>query len=143
MRTEHVSNLHPGWVIGGWLVALAATGLVFLALVGLGGSPDGIAVPTLALLVGFFAGGLFVGMAWSDAPVLHGVAITLLTVVVWFLGLLIAPESLPASDPGAEAAVVLGAVLLQLAAAVGGSLTGRALVLRGRTPDPAMLPPEA
>jgi hypothetical protein len=21
MHSEHISNLHPGWVVGGWLVA--------------------------------------------------------------------------------------------------------------------------
>ena len=143
MHTEHVSNLHPGWVVGGWLLSLAATAAVFLGLVGLGLDPEGAAGPALALVLGFFAGGLVVGLRWSDAPVLHGVAITLFSVVVWFLGLVIAPGALSESLRRDDPVAVLGAVLVQLLASVGGALAGRTLVLRGRTPDPAMLPPEA
>jgi hypothetical protein len=142
MHTEHVSNLHPGWVFGGWLVSLAIASGVFVALAGLGFAPDGVAGPALALAVGFFAGGLFVGLRWSDAPVLHGVAITLLSVLVWFLGLLVAPGAL-SDSVRRDAEVVLGAVLLQLVASVAGGLTGRAMVRTGHTPDPVSLPPEA
>ena len=143
MHSEHVSNLHPGWVVGGWLVALAASAVVFLGLVGLGLDPEGVLVPAVALALGFFAGGLFVGLRWSDAPVLHGVAITLFTVVVWFIGLVTAPGALAEATPRGEPAVVLGAVLVQLVASVMGGLVGRSLVLRGRTPDAAAMPPEA
>jgi hypothetical protein len=143
MHSERITNLHPGWVIGGWLVALAATAVVFLALAGLGLPPDGVVGPSVALALGFFAGGLFVGLRWSDAPVLHGVAITLLTVLVWFAGLVFAPGALSEGLPQGEAGMVLGAVLVLLAASVTGGLVGRTMVLRGRTPDPTVLPPEA
>ena len=36
MQTEHLSNLHPGWVAGGWLIAVAVTSGAYLALVGAG-----------------------------------------------------------------------------------------------------------
>ena len=89
MHTEHISNLHPGWVIGGWLVAVAVASAVFLVLVGAGLLPTGAGEMIgsgAALAVCFFAGGLFVGMRWSDAPVLHGVAITLLSVLLYWCG---------------------------------------------------------
>jgi hypothetical protein len=143
MHSEHVTNLHPGWVLGGWLVSVAIASGAFVALAGLGFAPDGIAGPALALAVGFFAGGTFVGFRWSDAPVLHGVAITLFSVLVWFLGLVVAPGALSGSVRRGDAEVVLGAVLLQLIASVAGGLTGRALVRTGHVPDPASLPPEA
>ena len=142
MHSEHVSNLHGGWVVGGWLVSVAVTSGVFLALVGIGLTAEGVA-GIVALSVGFFAGGLFVGVRWSDAPVLHGVAITLFSVLVWFVGLLVAPGAVAESVRAGEAVVVLGAVLVQMIASVAGGLSGRSLVLRGRTPDPAALPPEA
>ena len=25
MHSEHLTNLHPGWVVGGWLIAVAVT----------------------------------------------------------------------------------------------------------------------
>ena len=143
MHSEHVSNLHPGWVMGGWLVSLAVASALFLALVGLGLPADGVAAPALAVAAGFFAGGLFVGFRWSDAPLLHGVAITLFSVLVWFLALVLAPGAVGESLRSGEAVIVLGAVLDQLFASVAGALTGRALVLRGRVPDPAAIPPEA
>ncbi len=66
MHTEHLNNLHPGWVVGGWLVAVAVTSAVYLAIVGIGLLPAGAgaAVGVLfAMAVGFYAGGLFVGAA--------------------------------------------------------------------------------
>ncbi|MEJ2206554.1 MAG: hypothetical protein P8170_20880 [Gemmatimonadota bacterium] len=96
MHSEHLTNLHPGWVVMGWLIAAAITSGVYLALVGSGllfaggGAVVGIGI---AMAVGFFAGGLFVGVRWSDAPILHGGAITFLSVVIWFVGSLALPGS--------------------------------------------------
>src|SRR5688500_20012003 len=139
MRSEHLSNLHVGWTLTGWVVAVAVTSVVHLALTGAGlltpAGPGEVLGSVAALAVGFFAGGAFVGLRWSDAPVLHGVAIALVSVVVAALGSLVAPEPM--------SAVTVSSILVQLAAAVAGALFGRSLVLRGRTPDPAAIPPEA
>lgn len=147
MHSEHISNLHPGWVVGGWLVSVAVSAVVFLSLVGTGLLPALGAGEVLgsaaALALGFFAGGLFVGLRWSDAPVLHGAAITFLTIVAWFVGALVVPGTLAETLRAGDATVVLGAILVQLVASVMGGLAGRSLVLRGHTPDPATLPPEA
>ena len=34
MHSEHISNLHPGWVVGGCLVAVSVAGVVSLVLAG-------------------------------------------------------------------------------------------------------------
>lgn len=141
MHSEHIENLHPGWVVGGWLVAVALTSGAFLVLVGLGilGSDTAGTDFLLPLVVGvgFFGGGLFVGLRWSDAPILHGVAITLVSVVVWFAGELIAARFMEPefASPGESAGFVLGMILLQLVAAVAGGWTGRRMVRRGATPS--------
>jgi hypothetical protein len=134
MHTEHLRNLHLGWVVGGWLVAIAITSAVYLAMVGIGVLPTGAGTTVgvlVAMAVGFFAGGLFVGVRWSDAPILHGWAITLLSVLVWFGGSYAAPGSVE-TWPG-EARSVLGVILLQLVATTGGAWAGRRVV---RGPEP-------
>jgi hypothetical protein len=136
MHSEHLTNLHPGWVLGGWLIAAAVTSGVYLAVVGAGLLPYGsgaILGIALAMAVGFFVGGLFVGMRWSDAPILHGAAITFLSVLIWFVGSLALPGPFEAwSGP---TPTVLGLVLLQLLASVGGGWAGRTMTLGSRTPD--------
>lgn len=139
MHTEHVRNLHPGWVVGGWLVSVAVASVVFLVAVGLGligpdRSSSGVLVP-LIVAAGFYAGGLFVGTRWTDAPILHGGAITLVSVVVWFVGNLLAPGRAAGEELGLESpGFILGMVLLQLVATVAGAWTGRRMVLRGEGP---------
>jgi hypothetical protein len=129
MQSEQLSNLHVGWVAGGWLVAVAVTAALYLGGTGLGLVPpdSGAVVWVCASLAGgFFAGGLLVGMRWSDAPILHGAAITLFSVLVWFLVLLF-------GGPGGEEPIplVLGLVLLQLVASCAGGWMGRRVTLGG------------
>ena len=129
MQSEHLSNLHPGWVVGGWLVAAAVTAALYLGGVGLGlVSPDAGAVVwvSFSMAGGFFVGGLLVGMRWSDAPILHGAAITFLSVLVWFLVVLF-------GGPGGfePLALVLGLILLQLVASCAGGWMGRRVTLGG------------
>jgi hypothetical protein len=71
-------------------------------------------------------GGLLVGMRWSDAPILHGAAITFLSVLVWFVVLIL-------GGPGElePMAVVLGLILVQLVAACAGGWVGRRAMLGG------------
>jgi hypothetical protein len=99
------------------------TAMLYLGGVGLGlVPPDGQALvwPSVSLAGGFFVGGLLVGMRWSDAPVIHGAAITFLSVLVWFLVLLFGGPGGPDSVP-----LVLGLILLQTVAACGGGWMGR------------------
>jgi hypothetical protein len=134
MHSEHLRNLHPGWVVGGWLVAIAVTSVVYLAMVGIGVLPLGAGTAlgvVVAMAVGFFAGGLFVGVRWSDAPILHGAAITLVSVLVGFAGSFAAPGSV--QEWSGPTRSVLGIILVQLIAATAGGWTGRRLV---RGPEP-------
>ena len=36
MQSEHLTNLHPGWVVGGWAIAVSVTAGLYLGGVGLG-----------------------------------------------------------------------------------------------------------
>ncbi|MDA0311333.1 MAG: hypothetical protein O2992_04360 [Gemmatimonadetes bacterium] len=127
MQSEHLSNLHLGWVVGGWMIAAAVTAALYVAGAGLGlVSPDASAVlwVGVSLSGGFFVGGLFVGLRWCDAPILHGAAITLVSAVVWFgVGLLGGAGEVDSSP------VVLGLILLQLVSSSGGGWMGRRVSL--------------
>ena len=129
MQSEHLSNLHPGWVVGGWLVAVAVTAALYVGGAGLGlVQPDSGAVVwvSVSMAGGFFAGGLLVGMRWSDAPILHGAAITFLSVLVWFLVVIFGgPEGF---EP---LSLVLGLILLQLVSSCAGGWMGRRVTLGG------------
>ena len=130
MDTEHLGNLHPGWIVGGWLIAVAVTSAVYLVLVGAGLLPQGEAAVfgvALAMAAGFFSGGLFVGLRWVDAPILHGAAITLVSLLVWFLGSLSLPGNALGWSNSTSAA--LGLLLLQLVASSLGGWTGRRVAL--------------
>lgn len=140
MQSEHLGNLHPGWIVGGWLIAVAVTSAVYLSLVGIGLFPQaGAAVfgVALSMAAGFFVGGLFVGLRWMDAPILHGAAITLVSLLVWFLGSFTLPGNALGWSNSAPAA--LGLLLLQLVASSLGGWTGRRIALvgaeTGTTPD--------
>lgn len=142
MYSEHLNNVHPGWVIGGWLVSVAVTSATFMVLVGLGlttaGTPGIGLWVAVAVAVGFLAGGLFVGFRWTDAPILHGLAMTVVTILVWLLGNLL-PSRLGGGnlELGATTAT-LALLLVQLAAAVAGGWIGRRLVLRGEVDEVMM-----
>ena len=130
MESEHLTNLHPLWALTGWAIAIAATSGVYLGAVGTGLVTPGageIAWVGIAMAAGFFAGGLFVGAQWSQAPVIHGAAITLFSVLAWFIGALLVPGTF--SDIVAPTPWILGLVLVQLVASVGGGWTGRRMRL--------------
>lgn len=124
MQSENLSNLHIGWIIGGWLVAVSVTAGLYLGSVGLGLDGPPAVVWVGAMAGGFFVGGLVVGMRWSNAPILHGAAITFVAVVVWFFAALL-------SGPGAAEApeVILGSILVQLVASSAGGWAGRRVTM--------------
>jgi hypothetical protein len=132
MESEHLENLHPGWVVGGWAIAIAVTSAAYLALVGSGLLPRGpweVLGLAVAMAVGYFVGGLFIGLRWAEAPILHGVAVTLISVLVWFAGSVTLPQRFASDAPA-----VLGLILVQLSGSVWGGWLGRRLALAGRTP---------
>jgi hypothetical protein len=133
MQSEQLTNLHPGWVIAGWLVAVAVTAALYVGGVGaglVGPNAGATAWVSVSLAGGFFVGGVLVGMRWTDAPILHGMAITFVSVFVWFAVLLLGGSGGPDSVP-----LVLGLILLQLVAACGGGWVGRRWTLGGGTAE--------
>ena len=137
MHTEHLQNLTFGRVLAGWLVAVAVTSLVALALTSFGiVSDDASAVDMwlgmLPVAVGFFAGGFFAGFRAIQAPILHAVAIGLMTLVVWAalnaaLTLLEGHWEWAEASPG----VTVTLLLVQIVAAMIGALLGYNMALRG------------
>ncbi len=89
MHTEHLQNVHPVRVLAGWLVSIAVTavvvfGLIFLGLMGVEPGRDS-AWAIAAVVVGFLVGGWFTGYRTVEAPILHGVALGLTSLVAWVL----------------------------------------------------------
>lgn len=132
MQSEHLTNLHPGWVVGGWAIAVSVTAALYLGGVGLGlVIPGSQVLPWVVASIagGFYVGGLFVGLRWTDAPILHGAALSFVSVVVWFIVTLVGDlETFESAD------IVLGLVLVQFAAASAGGWMGRRVTL-GRAVD--------
>lgn len=133
MRTEHLQNVHAGWVAAGWLIAAAVTSLVVIALAGIGIVHDtlGAGWSIVAVVVGFYVGGMFTGFRSIDAPILHGIAIGIFSLVAWLILNAVATAlggaTWQALTPTATAAILL----LQMAAAVAGAWTGHLIAVHG------------
>lgn len=127
MHTEHLQNVSPFWVIIGWLVALAATSVVVLALGAAGlleaggsaGVPDWWSIAAVG--IGFFVGGYLTGTRDIEAPILHGVGIGLTTLVAWFVLNVVAAAVSGHTWIGLSPTSTIGVLLLQMVAAVAGS----------------------
>ena len=133
MHTEHLENVGIGAVLMGWLVAVAIGSLLLLTLLGFGGDTgDAGWGPTLAVLIGFLVGGFACGFRALKAPVLHGIAMGLVSVlaaaVLALLGSLTGPTQW--ADLSANTVIVL--VMAQFAAAVVGALLGYNVAVRGK-----------
>ena len=130
MHTEHLQNVRPSRVFFGWFVSVALISLFALALAGFGlvdpetGEGGGLWA-VIAIAVGFFLGGWFTGVRAGAAPILHGVAMGLVSVLVWFAANLLFGEPLDAASWGADSeAFYAGSLLLQFAAAITGASIG-------------------
>lgn len=87
MHTEHLQNVHPVRIVAGWLVSAAVTsvavfGFIVLGLMGEEAARDATWA-VLAVGVGFLVGGWFTGTRTVEAPILHGIALGLTTLVMW------------------------------------------------------------
>ncbi|HEX7051468.1 MAG TPA: hypothetical protein VF188_14775 [Longimicrobiales bacterium] len=135
MHTEHLENIRPGWVAAGWLVAAAMTsliGLVLAALQLIGAGDESDQLWALVIVAfGFWVGGFFTGFRALRAPILHGIAIGLATLVAWFalnlLSLVFPDLRWQALTPTVTAALLL----IQMATAVAGAWVGHRIALRG------------
>lgn len=126
MQSEHLTNVHPGWVVGGWMVSVAVTSAVYIAFVGMGlasGTGSEAIWDLLAVIVGFFVGGFFVGIRWTEAPILHGLVFGLVSMLVLLVVNLAAPEA--GMPLGGSTSLVLSVILVQVFAAVAGGFAGR------------------
>ena len=136
MHSEHLQNVGMGRVIAGWLVAIAVTSLLLLSLTALGWT-DAASETTwwsmIAVVVGFFAGGFFSGFRAMQAPVLHGIAIGLTTLIAWVLINAVVFGALGYGEwEGMTPTFAVTVVLAQIAAATVGALMGYNLALRGK-----------
>jgi len=130
MHTEHLQNVRPAGVLFGWFVSVAVVSAGALALAATGlvdpdGAGSGGVWGVLAIAVGFGFGGWLIGTRLGVAPILHGVAMGIVSVLVWFLANLLAGETVADSAmiSGSEA-YYAGLLLLQIVAAALGARIG-------------------
>jgi len=138
MHTEHMQNVSAGRVLAGWLVAIAVTSLVTFAFMALGLLSDDPATSdtlwsTLAVLIGFLAGGYWSGFRATQAPLLHAAGIGLTSLVAWFVLNVLAQLFLPSFEwPSMTPELAIGLLLAQFLAAGVGALLGYNIATRGR-----------
>ena len=128
MHTEHLQNVRPSWVLLGWFISVAIVSLLALLLAATGmvdTEASGGVWGVLAIAIGFGIGGWFLGARTGVAPILQGVAMGLVSLLLWFLANLIAGESLNAAEwiRGSES-YYAGLLITQIAAAVVGARIG-------------------
>lgn len=137
MHSEHLRNVGIVGVVVAWLVAVAVASLFLLAMLSLGALPPdsstGGLPGVIALAVGFAAGGFVAGFRALRAPILHGIAIGLTSLVAASAFALINGLTSPGTrwtDLRAGAVVVL--ILLQFLFAIVGALLGYNIAIRGK-----------
>jgi hypothetical protein len=126
---EHIRNVSPSWVAFGWFIAVSVTALILLAFASLGlvgEQPPGETLwVALALLVGFFVTGFFVGTRVAAAPVLHGLGMGLFSLVAWILiNLLVGEPTGVTTWRSLDAYSLAGLLVLQGVAAIVGARLG-------------------
>lgn len=129
MHTEHLQNVHPVRVLSGWLVAIAVTSVVVFGLivVGVMGEEPGqdATWAVVAVAAGFLVGGWFTGFRTLEAPILHGVALGLTSLVAWAgLNLVVGLAFEAATWSAMTASVAIAVLLTQVIAAVTGCWIG-------------------
>lgn len=129
MHTEHLQNVKPSWVLFGWFVSVAVVSLIALILAAAGlADTEGTSLGpwgVIAIGVGFFLGGLVAGARVGAAPILHGVAMGIVSLLVWFFVNLLFGEAFDAETwSDGSAAFYAGALILQMAAAALGARWG-------------------
>jgi hypothetical protein len=130
MHTEQLRSLRPGTALLGWFIGAAVVSLVVIAMIAVGllrrDGTGGTGWGLLAIAVGFMAGGWWVGWRAGAAPILYGVAMGLVSLLVYFLVNLVPGALLDAQSWSVGPAYVAGLLLLQIAAAaVGGRIGSR------------------
>lgn len=127
--TDLFRDIRPTWIAFGWFIAAAITSLILLAFISLEIIPEQIAGEDVwsafAFLVGFFAGGFIVGARVGAAPVIHGIAIGLFSLVVWFaVNLFLGEPTGQAAWRALPLSTTTVLIVLQTVAAAIGARTG-------------------
>jgi hypothetical protein len=129
MHTEHLQNVRAGRVVAGWLVAISVTafivfGFVMLGLMGDAGPRDTMWA-VVAVAAGFLVGGWFTGYGVLEAPILHGVAIGLTSLIAWVaLNSVMVIGFRGAEWEGLTASAAVAVIVVQILAAVAGCWVG-------------------
>ena len=134
MHTEHLQNVRPVTVVAAWLIAIAVTSLIMLALIGLQlveASGPSTRAALLALAIGFIAGGAFAGMRSAQAPILHGVAMGLFSLIAWFVLDIVSQSLLNGSTWELTMDLTITALIVQFVASIVGARFGYRFALRG------------
>lgn len=136
MHTEHLTNVHPVRVLAGWLVALAVAGVALFGAVALGlmgpeSDPTADATAAIsAVALGFLVGGWFTGARTVEAPILHGIALGLTSLVAWVI-LNVAGMLFGMADwTGLGGSATIAVLFVQILAAVLGCWIGTAQARR-------------
>lgn len=126
---EHLRNLSPSWVAFGWFIAVAIVSLLLLALDSFGITAPDAPGETVwvagSMLVGFFAAGYFVGTRVAAAPVLHGFAMGVFSLLAWvLLNLFLGEPAGGTSWRSLEPGTLIGLLAIQAVAAIVGARMG-------------------
>lgn len=137
MHTEHLQRVRYRVVASAWLISIAVASLIVMATLGLELlAPDSVMATRLqmaAVAIGFFAGGLFAGLRAAEAPILHGIAMGLLSLVVWLVVNIISALAFPQFGWDAlTPSLAISLMFIQIVAAVLGARSGYRIVLKGR-----------
>lgn len=135
MHTEHLQNVRPVILLAAWLIALAVTSLILLALAGLNlvdAEAANTRVAVAAIAFGFFVGGAFAGMRGTQAPILYGVAMGILSLVIAVvLNALVAMLMPDFRWEGITSGITITVILVQIVSAVLGARIGYRQAVRG------------
>ena len=128
MHTEHLQNVRPPWVLFGWFVSVAVVSMLALVLAATGlvdtESATGGVWGVIAIAVGFGVGGWLLGARAGVAPILHGVAMGIVSLLVWFLVNVIGEAVDATSWNEGSPAYYAGMLITQIAASVVGARIG-------------------
>lgn len=145
VHTEHLQNVRPLPALWGWVVAIGVTSLLIFILLAtglLGEERDEGLWVSVALLIGFWAGGFFTGFRVMQAPILHGVTLGMISIIAWFLLNLLASLFFPTFRwEMLTPQLTAGLLVVHIVASVVGALMGYNMALRGR-PSLEEHPPE-
>jgi hypothetical protein len=134
MHSEHLQNVRPVTVIASWLVSVAVTSLIMLALIGLNivdAATASARSAMAAVALGFIAGGIFAGVRAAQAPILHGIAIGMFSLVAWFFLGLISDSLFSGTVWSLSTDLTITAVIVQIISSIIGARLGYRLAVRG------------